>query len=382
MATRPGTSAAAALTAVFFAVMTVAIMSASAAQAGADPPPATGSTPAIDPPSATGSTMPVSATRAALEFQKGIAYTGYWHDAYDGAGARRALRRLRATGATRVEVLVTGYVRSLRSTRIVRRADATPTDASLRSIVAYAHRLGLKVMLKPHVDPWGTERWRGEIGPGFSEAEWRAWFASYRSFIVHYARLAEESHVELFCVGCELDGTVHREAQWRAVIAAVRREFRRTITYADDQIEEDPDAVGWWDAVDLIGMDAYPVLTRRVHPTKAQLERAWRGWTRRLEALSRRWRRPVILTEIGCRSVRGAARAPWDYLRRGPVDLRVQQRWYAAAFKALIRRPWLVGMYWWQWQPEASAGGRRDCGYIPYGKPAGRMLRAWYARSL
>jgi hypothetical protein len=34
--------------------------------------------------------------------------------------------------------------------------------------------------------------------------------------------------------------------------------------------------------VDFIGMDAYPVLTRGVHPTKAQLERAWRRWARRL----------------------------------------------------------------------------------------------------
>jgi len=337
--------------------------------------PATGPTPA-------NSRAATAVRQGVREFQKGIAYTGYWHDAYVGPGARRALRRLRDTGATWVQVLVTGYVRTLRSARIVRRADATPTDASLRDVIDYAHRLGLKVMLKPHVDIWGSECWRGRIGPGFSEAEWRAWFASYRSFIVHYARLAEQTGTELFCVGCELDGTVHREAEWRAVVARVRREYSRRITYADDQIVEDPYAVRWWDAVDLIGMDAYPELTRRLHPTTVQLRRAWRRWARRLEALSRRWGKPVILTEIGCRSVRGAATAPWDYLRRGPVDLRVQQRWYAAAFKALVRRPWLVGMYWWQWEPATPAGGPRDTGYIPYRKPAERVLRAWYARRL
>lgn len=274
-------------------------------------------------------------------------------------------------------------LRTIHSTRIVRRADATPTDESLRVSIAYAHRLGLKVMLKPHIDPWGSdEHWRGEIGPGFSPSQWRAWFASYRAFIVHYARLAADSGVEQFCVGCEYDGTVHREADWRAVVAAVRAVYPGPLTYADDQIEEDPDAVRWWDAVDFIGMDAYPVLTRRVHPTKAQLERAWRRWARRLETLSRRWGKPVILTEIGCRSVRGAATAPWDYLRRGSVDLRVQQRWYAAALKTLVRRPWLIGMYWWQWEPAAVAGGPRDTGYIPYRKPAERVLRAGYARRL
>jgi hypothetical protein len=319
----------------------------------------------------------------ARAFQKGIAYTGYWHDAYVGGGARTSLRRLRASGATWVEILVTGYVRTIHSTRIVRRSDATPTDASLRATIALAHQLGLKVLLKPHVDPWGTDdRWRGEIGPGFAAAEWAAWFASYRVFIVHYAALAAESGVEQFCVGCELDGTVHRKADWRAVIAAVRGVFPRTITYADDQIEEDPDAVQWWDAVDLIGMDAYPVLSGRLLPTIATLERGWRRWTQRLEALSRRWDKPVILTEIGCRSVRGAARVPWDWQRRGPVDLEVQKRWYAAAFKGLGRRPWLIGMYWWQWEPDPSTGGPRDTGYSPHRKPAEAVLRAWYSRVL
>ncbi len=47
--------------------------------------------------------------------------------------------------------------------------------------IAQAHALGLKVMLKPHVDVLYEDAWRGEIGESFSEAQWQKWFASYRA---------------------------------------------------------------------------------------------------------------------------------------------------------------------------------------------------------
>ena len=49
--------------------------------------------------------------------------------------------------------------------------------------------------------------------------------------------------------------TTGRDGQWRAVIAAVRAEFDGTLTYAGDWT--DAIYVPWWDALDLIGVDAY-----------------------------------------------------------------------------------------------------------------------------
>ena len=65
-------------------------------------------------------------------------------------------------------------------------------------------------MLKPHVDlTEDSAHYRGEIGPDFTAADWAAWFASYRPFILHYAEMAERTACELFCVGCELGDYVH-----------------------------------------------------------------------------------------------------------------------------------------------------------------------------
>ena len=110
-------------------------------------------------------------------------FTAGWLNA---PGARSSLRELRATGATWVELAVTASTPSVRSTVIDRLGHSTPTDASLRTAIAYAHSLGLKVLLKPHIDPFRSQ-WRGEIGESFTEPQWATWFANYRAFIVHYA---------------------------------------------------------------------------------------------------------------------------------------------------------------------------------------------------
>jgi len=314
-----------------------------------------------------------------LFFHKGIAYTGYGQDAYVGEGARQTLRELASTGADWVEILVTGYQDSVASTAIDRTGGETPTDASLMDIIRFAKELGLKVMLKPHVDILlEPSHWRGEIGGGFTEADWAAWFGSYREFIVHYAEMAEAAGAEMFSAGCELDLTVGREADWRATISAIRAAYHGPLIYADDQAESNPNAVGWWDAVDVIGMDAYPTLTENVHPTVDDFKAGWSRYLGKLSDIARRWNKNLILTEIGYRSIEGGAQNPWNWERQGPVDLEVQANAYQAGLQNASGWDWLQGMFWWAWSPDPADGGAADTGYSPRGKPAERILTAYY----
>jgi Glycoside Hydrolase Family 113 len=315
------------------------------------------------------------------EFQKGVAYTGYWGTAYDGDGPLLALDRLAATNASWTSVLVTAYQENINTTAIDFAGPATPTDASLERLVAHAHALGLKVMLKPHVDlADDPAHYRGEIGPNFTPADWAAWFASYRPFILHYAAIAQSTGCELYCVGCELGTTAVHETEWRQIVSAVRGVYGGPLTYADNLVESNPDAVRWWDAVDLIGEDAYPTLTSIVEPTVDDLLNGWTSFRAKLQQLAERWAKPLILTEIGCRSILGGAQNPWDWQRQGPVDLAVQANFYEAALRAVEGRSWFRGMYWWQWSPDPDEGGTSDTGYTPHGKPAEEVLKAWYAR--
>lgn len=318
----------------------------------------------------------------ALDFMKGVAFTGYGGTAYTGDGPLRSMDALEATNAEWVSILATGYQETIHSTSIDLSGPATPSDVSVEALIGYARSIGLQVMLKPHVDLSDDDlHYRGEIGPNFTAADWSAWFASYRTFILHYASMAARTKCELFCVGCELGSTAFREADWRAIIAEIRSVYDGPLIYADNLVEWNPDAVKWWDALDYIGEDAYPTLSPKTDPSVADLLDGWEPFLAKLEALSKRWNKPLVLTEIGYRSIQGGAINPWDWQRQGPVDLEVQENAYEAAFQAISGKSWLGGIFWWQWMPDPDHGGPADTGYSPHGKPAEAVLRSWFGRA-
>jgi hypothetical protein len=309
-------------------------------------------------------------------FQKGFSFTGYTRDAYSGWMAEESLKNLKKTNAQWTSLLVTAYQDNFNSTVIDYDSAYTPSDDSLVHIISFAHQLGLKVMLKPHVDLLNDPgHWRGQIGQNFSETGWQQWFGSYRQFILHYAVMAAENGVEQFCIGCELDSTVGKAQNWRQIISEIRQVYPGSLVYADDQVESRPEAVTFWDALDLIGQDLYPVLTSKTNPSVSDLCYGWRRLLVKIKALSEKWGKPVLITEIGYRSVRGAAQSPWDWQKEGPVDLVVQRKCYEAALRMAAGRAYLAGIYWWQWFPDLETGGPGDTSFSPFRKPAEKVLR-------
>ena len=336
-----------------------------------------------DSPTPDHSASPPSSSPSAAAFQKGISYAGWYRGAYSSADSDRSLADLAATGATWISLIVTGYQETAASTSITIDSSQTPSDGDLAHAIATAHSLGLKVMLKPHVDLSADDaHWAGSIGSAFTtEAQWQAWFDAYRAFIDHYARLAQNDGVDQFCIGTELVGVSGRSADWRNVAAGVRAGFHGPITYASNHDGEES-SIDWWDAVDYIGVDAYYILSDTTDPTEAQLQAAWtdRGYVARLAGLSARFRRPVLLTEIGYGSMDGTTTEPWQWDVSSTLDLQEQADAYQAALSALYGQPWLAGMFWWTWDTDPNKGGPSSISFTPHGKPAETVLRSFYSR--
>jgi ligand-binding sensor domain-containing protein len=307
-------------------------------------------------------------------------YTAWAWGQFATLESDRSLGNLAATGANWVAIVFFGYQQTYTSTAITRDISRTPSDQEITHAIATAHSLGMGVMLKPHVDlRYDPNHWRGNIGEAFTDkAQWQAWFASYSAFINHYAKLAQTHNVEQFCVGTELVGTTHREAEWREIITGVRERFSGPITYAGNHGTEDV-GIAWWDAVDLIGIDAYYVLTDRTDPNVDALKAAWvdQGYVEKMAGLAKKYDKPILITEIGYRSANGTIRTPWDWDDL-PLDLQEQANAYQAALAVLWDQPWLAGIYWWNWDVNPQKGGLEDKDYTPYGKPAERVLRAYY----
>ena len=250
------------------------------------------------------------------------------------------------------------------------------TDEGILATTRWAHARGIKVLLKPHV--WTRGGWSGTIAMK-NEADWAAWFADYREFILHYADLAEQSGAEALAVGTELGGTTKREREWRSIIADVRHHYHGSLVYCANWAE-DLSHTTFWDALDWIGVQAYYPLTDRRAPTTAELAQGWTGPLAELEQISRIWGKPVVLTEVGYHSLDTAASRPWEWDLEGNLSLATQARCYEALFMALADHPAVDGVFIWKWHPDYErAGGPEDTEYSPQRKPAEAVLARGYA---
>ena len=105
---------------------------------------------------------------------------------YATNSATQAIGAIAGVGANWIQLVPTWNMANKTSNTI----DGTysVTDAALLGAISGAHAKGLKVLLKPHVDPRdGTPRW--QINPS-DPAEW---FTSYQSMITHYAAIAQQT---------------------------------------------------------------------------------------------------------------------------------------------------------------------------------------------
>jgi len=315
---------------------------------------------------------------------RGFNFTTWWHDGYAGARAGESLSELAGTGANSVALVPSWYQDSRRSTRIGPDADSSPTDESLAVAVARAQGLGLRVFLRPTVEtrdrtPRSVLRPRS---PG-------AWFRSYRRFIAHYARLGQRLGVDMLSVGLEyrsLDGPSHARS-WRRVIRTVRAAYKGPLTYGANGADA-WSRVRFWDALDVIGIDAYFPLSNSGTPGAAEIARRWGRFTDRfgvthrylgqMRALARKNRKRIVFTELGYPSSVRAAAKPWS--TGGRYSGAAQRRALEGTFRALADRSWFGGVYIWEWSVDPHAGGRGDTGHTPQAKPAERSIRSWFRR--
>lgn len=310
-------------------------------------------------------------------FQKGICYVTWEKERYASAHSDKSLEMLAQTGAEWVQIVTTYYQDNYDTKRIFP-TEKTPSDKSLIHVIRRAHQLGIKVMLKPHIDLLNESDglYRGDIGFQ-TETDWQAWFLEYQNFILHYARLAQESGVELFSIGTELCFASQKTSFWQEdIIPQIRKVYKGKLTYAANWDEYKN--VCFWDALDYVGIDAYFPLTKKSNPDYAEIKAGWIKWADEIEEWQKRINKPIIFSEIGYRSCAFAAATPWEYSSSEGLNLEIQADCYKAALEVLSQRLWCKGLYWWYWKPSVYAGGPANRDFIPQNKPAETVLTYYY----
>ncbi len=258
-------------------------------------------------------------------------------------------------------------------------------DEGIETTTRLARERGIKTLLKPHIWLRGGG-WRGEIGMK-SETDWNAWFASYRVFIVHYAKLAERLGIEALAIGTELHKTaVERPDDWRRLIKLIRTVYGGELTYSANWYQEFEE-VPFWTDLDYIGIQAYFPLTTKPRPALAEIEAGWTRHLATIAAVHKKTGRPVLFTEIGYKSTPDTTFEPWTWPERSgkkTVDLATQANAYQAFFNVVWDQPWFAGAYFWKWHPTlepVSPSQADNILFTPQGKPAQAVLSKHYGLS-
>ncbi|MEO1365602.1 MAG: hypothetical protein AAFX50_00400, partial [Acidobacteriota bacterium] len=315
----------------------------------------------------------------ALPFQRGVSFAmaNGLEVGYHAGGVDEQLRRLAAMGVDAVSLMPFAYQPDPTAPGLsfLNASPSSETDVGVIHAARRARAAGLYVLWKPHI--WVSyDSWPGDIAMD-SEAGWDAWWRSYRRYVLHHAILARFAGADLFSLGVELGKTVHREAEWRHLIASVRRIDVSPLTYAGNWAG-DYDRAPFWDALDVVGVDAYFPLATKADATDAELRRGARAIVDRFADDAERYRKPILLTEVGFAARRGAWVDPHE--EGGELSDAHQARAWKALLETLGRPDWLRGLYPWKVfsHPSFERADRPDFRFLE--RPAAAEIERYYRK--
>ncbi len=327
--------------------------------------------------------FPNQASAAISDWQRGASMQPSSPTSFSNEAINQSLRDLKSTNADYINYVVPLYQDNLKSNTLAPGGD-TPTDESLRAAIDIAHAQGLKVSIKPHAES-KTKEWRAMMDP----TDRAAWFRSYGDHVKRLARIAEEKKAEQFIIGTEL---IHLTADdyhpdntrlWRQLIAEVRTIYSGKIMYAANwgtHWADEKNRIAFWDAVDIVGIDAYYPISSDMNDTSVESFKArWAEWDRNdIKPFIEKVKKPVVFSEIGYRSTNGGHLNPGDWLYTNGVNEEVQRNAYEALFSYWNDKSHISGMHMWNWQEWSEPGAPAANDYTPQNKLAEETMRKWF----
>lgn len=279
-------------------------------------------------------------------------------------------------------VMPFGFIRSLDNPNVIfdtERQWFGETRAGGKQYIEILQKNGIKIMVKPQIWVWQGE-FTGDILMK-TEKDWKMLEKTYTNFVLTYAKLAEETNAEIFCIGTELEEFVkNRSDYWQGLIGKIRQVYKGKLTYAAnwDEYPRTP----FWKALDYVGVDAYFPLSEARNPTKEEMTLGWKKWKTKMAQTSSELDKPILFTEFGYRSMDYTAKKPWLVDRNEmDVNLQAQADAIGVTFKEFWKEDWFAGGFVWKWFiHHERVGGSQDNRFTPQNKPAEDVIRNHYGR--
>jgi hypothetical protein len=318
-----------------------------------------------------------TADAAVNNWQKGVSLYPKSNNDFASATFKESLKNAAAMNANTATFIVP-YYQSAHTTSDIQSGWNTPTDQSLIEGIAFAQSLGMNAAIKIHLSSYQGDAWAAKI----NATDRNAWFKAYGTIVSRYAKLAEEQKVSQIVIGNELalmsDSRAHPQntANWTKLIKQTRKQFSGSLTYNANwggcDICNEKANIAFWNKLDAIGVSAY-------NPLEEDREASWKKWNKtEIKPLSKKYKKPVLFTEVGYRNITDSRMDSWNYVRDGAIDMDEQADNFEELFAYWNTQPHMAGLNIWGWDTNPNAGGPNNKDFTVHNKPAQETIRKWF----
>ena len=319
-------------------------------------------------------------TNTEFDFQKGFnfAHEGYRiYNGYGSALAHQSLQRLQDLNSNAIALVPYSYMRDPNIPTHIPIVEGPGMENDESTIFSHYHakELGMNTLLKPQI--WLGRSWPGDVS--FDSAEkWETFFEYYGRWMIHYALVAEMHKMDMLCIGVEfVKATIAQPERWRKLIQSIRAVYSGPLTYASNWGEEFEQLTFWKD-LDYIGLNCYYPLGDKEKVSKKELNKAFKSVIKKAEGISKAANRPLLLTEIGFRSIEGPWMNPHAEADGRKFNEDHQEWCYETVFKTIENKDWIRGIYWWKWPSYLDYRGRENTSFTPNRKKAEAIVQDYF----
>ncbi len=316
-----------------------------------------------------------------LPYLKGFNFAHEGYSIYNGYGSTKATESLikqKQLGSNAMAIVPYSYIPDI-NTPSPFQFSSSAGNENAEAVVHATHtarELGMFTLLKPQIFVGGS--WPGGIEMQ-SEEDWELFFEHYYRWIRHYAFLAEIYGMDALCLGVEFTkATLTHPEAWRKMIQRTRGLFSGQLTYSANWGEEFEN-IEFWDDLDFIGLNSYYPLSKKEDPTDEELTKAFEAIKVKIDAVHRRFNKPVVFTEIGFRSIDTPWKSPHAEADESINEIS-QQRCYEVIFKGIENEPWCQGILWWKFPSYLEYRGTENNAFTPNNKRAEETVRHWFSK--
>ena len=228
------------------------------------------------------------------------------------------LPRMAADGINAIQFIKKLTMKDLNSNIVYDPCPYPDWDAKLACAIQQAKSAGFKVMLRLVLFFEADWPEADATMQALYPSDWDTWLENYSQYVLRYADLAEANGVDIYQFADSLHTTYFHEASYRSLIKEIRKRFSGDLLVTTGPwYENGLDTVGFWDALDYIGIcGSFHTLGRfsyssAIHMTTDQVYEVYKAsFEREVLPTARRFGKRVLCSEVYYPSVVGSTYSP------------------------------------------------------------------------